>query len=204
ARARVGGAGGEGAPPPAAVLIEMGLKDERPTDWSSRAAVAGAKVVHREGYRFRREDRLTDPGGWKASSHRGLRLPPRNPVTARLEGIATVGVVLHLADVKDDARLTVDPRPGGGGQAAEGAWQAGRPVGRGGPGAADVDGGANQRGPDGGRLPGGLLRPRRHPLGRLRRLPPPGGGAAHRTRAAEGAAGRLQELLHAGVRRPAL
>ena len=77
-----------------------------------RATVTGARVVHREGYRFRsgEGDKLTDPDGWQASSHRGLRLPPRQPALLRLEPIATVGVVVHLADVKDDAMLTVEPR----------------------------------------------------------------------------------------------
>src|SRR4051794_22086995 len=58
--------------PPSAVLIEMGLKDGKPEKWSSRAEVKGAKVVHREGYRFREGDKLTDPDGWGASSHRPL------------------------------------------------------------------------------------------------------------------------------------
>jgi hypothetical protein len=97
--------------PPTAVLIELGLKDEAPADWSGRAAVTGAKVVHREGYRFRDKDKLIDPDRWEASSHRPLRLPKGNPALARTEGIATIGVVLHLADVRADAKLTIDPRP---------------------------------------------------------------------------------------------
>jgi hypothetical protein len=98
--------------PPVAVLIEMGLKDENPTSWSGEATVSGAKVVHREGYRFRDGDKLVDPAGWEASSHRGLRVPPRQPQVARTEGIATVGVALHLADVKDDAELTLEVKEG--------------------------------------------------------------------------------------------
>ena len=35
-------------------------------------------------------------------------MPPSSPAVAKTEGIATVGVVLHLADVKDDAELTVE------------------------------------------------------------------------------------------------
>jgi len=91
--------------PPSAVLIEFGLKDKTPEKWSGRAVVTGAKVVHREGYRFRPADKLLDKDGWETSSHRGLRVPPRNPAVARMEGIATVGVVLHLSDIKDDASL---------------------------------------------------------------------------------------------------
>src|SRR5262245_29467868 len=102
---------GDKTPPPTAILIELGLKDERPVDWSGRARVTGAKVVHREGYRFRKGDELTNPDGWKASSHRGLRIPPRQPVVARMEGIATVGVVLHLADVDLLATLTIEGPP---------------------------------------------------------------------------------------------
>ena len=95
--------------PPTAVLIEMGLKDETPTVWSSRATVAGAKVVHREGYRFRDGDKLTEPDGWEASSRHALKAPKGMPAVTRQEGIATVGVVLHLADVAADAVLTVEP-----------------------------------------------------------------------------------------------
>jgi hypothetical protein len=96
-------------PPPVAVLIEWGLKDKEPSKWSGRAAVRGARVLHREGYRFREGDKLLDKDGWEMSSHRGLRVPPRNPAIGRMEGIATIGVVLHLADVKDDAALTLEP-----------------------------------------------------------------------------------------------
>ncbi|HEY7424485.1 MAG TPA: hypothetical protein VH682_09675 [Gemmataceae bacterium] len=93
---------------PTAVLIELGVKDKTPEKWSGRAIVNGAKVMHREGYRFRTEDKLHDKDRWEASSHRGLRVPPRNPAVARMEGIATVGIVLHLSDIKDDANLTVE------------------------------------------------------------------------------------------------
>ena len=94
--------------PPVAVLIEMGLQDSAPTSWSGRARVAGARVVHREGYRFRDGDKLVGPDAWQASSHRPVTLPRRNPALARLEGIATVGVVLHLSDVQEDASITLD------------------------------------------------------------------------------------------------
>jgi hypothetical protein len=95
--------------PPAAVLIEMGMKDKQPAKWSGRAVVNGAKVVHREGYRFRADDKLSEPDRWEASSHWGLRVPPRNPAVRLMEGIATVGVVLHLSDIQDDASLTITP-----------------------------------------------------------------------------------------------
>src|SRR5262245_820004 len=100
--------------PPAAVLLELGVKDLRATDWSGRAAVAGARVVRREGYRFRPSagDKLTDPDGWQASSHAGLRVPKKSPAVSKMEPIATVGVVLHLADVKDNATLTVELKAG--------------------------------------------------------------------------------------------
>ena len=49
--------------PPVAILIEFGQKDSSPTDWSGKATVTGAKIVHREGYRFRTKDgdKLNDP-----------------------------------------------------------------------------------------------------------------------------------------------
>jgi hypothetical protein len=93
--------------PPTAVLIEMGIKDVEAESWSGKAAVTGAKVVRRESYRFRDGDKLLDPDGWKASSHRPLMAPKNQPATLTLDPFATVGVVLHLADVKPDATLTL-------------------------------------------------------------------------------------------------
>src|SRR5262249_17770407 len=89
--------------PRVSVLIEMGLRDEAPTSWSGKALVEGAKVVKREGYRFRKEDKLIEPNAWTASSHRGLRVPQGQPGIARSERHATVGVVLQLADLGADA-----------------------------------------------------------------------------------------------------
>jgi hypothetical protein len=94
--------------PPSAVLIEFGIKDAKKTDWSGSAAVTGARVVHREGYRFRNEDKLDEPRGWTAWSRRGVRVPAKQPQVSKMEPLATVGVVLHLADVKDDATLTIE------------------------------------------------------------------------------------------------
>jgi hypothetical protein len=96
--------------PPTAVLIEMGVKDDAPAAWNGKATVTGAKVVHREGYRFRDGDMLIDPDSWEASSRRPIRVPPRNPAVARTEGIDPVGVLLHLTEMKDDAELTVEMR----------------------------------------------------------------------------------------------
>ncbi|HEV3146026.1 MAG TPA: hypothetical protein VGZ47_19220, partial [Gemmataceae bacterium] len=95
--------------PPVAILIEFGQKDSTSTDWSGKATVTGAKIVHREGYRFREKagDKLTDDG-WAMKSHRGLRVPQNQPAVAKMEGIATVGVVLHLADVAADAKLNIE------------------------------------------------------------------------------------------------
>jgi hypothetical protein len=100
--------------PPVAVLIELGVKDTRPTPWSGSATVNGAKVVHREGYRFRDGDRLVEPSGWEASSHRGLRVPagPAGVVISRQEGTAGIGIVLHLADIRADATLTLEAKDG--------------------------------------------------------------------------------------------
>jgi hypothetical protein len=94
--------------PPVAILIEMGLGDKKPADWSGHASLTGAKVVHREGYRFRQQDKLIAPDGWQAASHRGLRVPPNAPQVSKMEGIATVGVVLHLAKVEKGAILKLD------------------------------------------------------------------------------------------------
>lgn len=96
--------------PTIALVIEMGLKDETPRDWSGRASVSGAKVVRREGYRFRKGDSLTDPDGWQAQSHKAIRGVAGKPAIGALEPIATVGVVLHLKDVADDAVLTIEAK----------------------------------------------------------------------------------------------
>ena len=89
---------------PVAVLLEMGLKDAKATVWSGHITVNGAKVVHREGYRFQAEDKLTDPDGWKATTRFPGTARPI-PVNAKF---ATVGVVLHLDDIKDGASLTIN------------------------------------------------------------------------------------------------
>jgi hypothetical protein len=96
--------------PPVAVLLEFGINETKEINYSGTATVTGAKVVHREGYRFRATDKLVEPSGWTASSHRGLRVSAKDVVAAKLEAHATVGVVLHLADVKDDATLTIEPK----------------------------------------------------------------------------------------------
>ena len=97
---------------PVAILIEFGLKDQEPTAWSGRATVQGAKVVHREGYRFKDNDKLVDPNGWQASTHRQPQRPNMAPVMRRLFATAPVGIVLHLADVQSGASLTLDAPSG--------------------------------------------------------------------------------------------
>jgi hypothetical protein len=94
--------------PPLAILIEMGLKDAQPKNWSAKAKVDGAKVVHREGYRFRDGDKLT-ADGWEVSSHKPLRGTGQMPkaVTIVLEPVASVGVVYHLAEVQPNATLSL-------------------------------------------------------------------------------------------------
>jgi hypothetical protein len=94
--------------PPVAVLIELGLKDADAKSWSGTATVSGATVVHREGYRFRTGDKLVEPDGWEASSHKPIRTPPNQPPAVTLEPFAAVGIVLHLADLKPDATLTLN------------------------------------------------------------------------------------------------
>jgi hypothetical protein len=95
--------------PPVAVLIEFGDKDTSPTDWSGQVAATDAKIVHREGYHFRPKagDEITD-AGWKASSRRPVRVPPKQPAVAKIEGIGTIGVVVHLSDVRDGAKLQLN------------------------------------------------------------------------------------------------
>ena len=61
-----------------AILLELGVSDESAQDWSGQATVEGAKIVRREGYRFRKGDTLTTDDAWKASSHRPIRAG-RNP-----------------------------------------------------------------------------------------------------------------------------
>src|SRR5262245_33696509 len=93
--------------PTVAVLLEFGVKDINIRDWSGRATVEGAKVVKREGYRFRTGDKLHEPEGWEAFSHRAIRAPKGQPQVSKLEPIASVGVVLHLQEVKDDAGIAI-------------------------------------------------------------------------------------------------
>src|SRR5262245_51468482 len=82
---------------PVAVLIEVGLKDDAPTLWNSRAAIAGARGVHREGYRFRANDKLTEPNAWEINTRRPVaNVGLRNPAMAWSQRMASAGLVLHL------------------------------------------------------------------------------------------------------------
>src|SRR4051794_5082602 len=78
--------------PPMAVLIELGLKDEEVKPWPGQAGVSGARVVHREGFRFRGEDKLIDPNGWSASSHRTALARRGNAAVNRPNRPVSVGV----------------------------------------------------------------------------------------------------------------
>lgn len=98
---------GANTAPPVAVLIEMGRKDAQSTRWDGKADVTGATVVAREGYHFREKDELVAPDRWIASSRRPAGLKKANPALAAMEGMASVGVVLHLADVKADASIVI-------------------------------------------------------------------------------------------------
>ncbi len=98
-----------------AILLEMGIQDAKLTDYSGKAIIQGAKVVHREGYRFIKNplkkksfpDELIEPDRWRASSHRAFKMPPSSPALNKLEKIATVGVVFHLQDVQANASIEV-------------------------------------------------------------------------------------------------
>ncbi|MCS7166702.1 MAG: hypothetical protein RMI91_00045 [Gemmatales bacterium] len=90
-----------------AVLLEMGLTDTEPSDWSGRAHLVGGKIVHREGYHFRDTDAIRGDA-WSAHTRRPIRLPKGQPAVARLEGIDSVGIVFHLADLQPEAALHVE------------------------------------------------------------------------------------------------
>src|SRR5438309_6406870 len=89
--------------PPIAVLIELGLKDQETKPWPGQASVSGARVIRREGFRFRGDDKLVDPTGWSASTHRTAPPRARNAAVNRPNRPVSVGVVLHLSDVQPDA-----------------------------------------------------------------------------------------------------
>jgi hypothetical protein len=95
-----------------AVVLEFGRKDANSRDWSGTATASGAKVVFRDGYRFRAEDKLVGADGWEAMSHRGIRVPKGQPAVNKMEPIATVGVVLHLQDIQEGAKLAITLREG--------------------------------------------------------------------------------------------
>ena len=162
----------KGETPPAAVLLEFGLTDKEPADWSGDVAVTGAKVVHREGYRFRKTDKLNE-NAFEASSHRAIKVPPRRPQVSKMEKIATVGVVLHLADIKPDAALTLAEEQGDAASQRHSEGRSRRQAenverrGRRSPGHHRNAGRHRQ---DRGRLPRRLLRARRHPLAGLHQL----------------------------------
>jgi hypothetical protein len=96
----------------ATVLLEFGLKDIVSRDWSGSATVTGANVIQRGGYRFREGDKLVLPNAWEANSRPPIRAPKGMPAVTKLETLATVGIALHLEDVKPDAKITVTLKNG--------------------------------------------------------------------------------------------
>ena len=87
----------------------MGLKDTAAEAWSGKAASPAPRSSIAKATASATSDKLVEPDGWEAS------VAPADPRAAKdmpgrrrhLERIATVGVVLHLADVQADASLTV-------------------------------------------------------------------------------------------------
>ncbi len=98
--------------PRVAILLEFGVKDVTPRDWSGAAHVSGARVAQREGYRFRDKDQLVGADSWEASSRPPVRAAKGVPAVTKLEPIASVGVVLHLEDVTPDAKISVTLKSG--------------------------------------------------------------------------------------------
>lgn len=94
---------------PLAVLIELGVKDASVRDWSGRAIFKGARLLKREGYRFRAGDRLLPPNAWKASSHRAIRVPKGSPAISKMEPIVSVGIVHHVDKIEPQAKLIIEP-----------------------------------------------------------------------------------------------
>jgi hypothetical protein len=92
--------------PGVAILIEMGLKDQKPASWDNRAIFTGARVVERSGYRFKAGDQFMEPDGWKAMS-RGRGQGPRPALLTSTELPGSVGVIYHLDNVRPDATLTL-------------------------------------------------------------------------------------------------
>src|SRR5438128_257767 len=74
-----------------AILLEFGHKDAVGRAWSGQATITGAKVVHREGYRFREDDKLVGDNGWQAKTRPPMRAPKGQPAVTKLEPVATVG-----------------------------------------------------------------------------------------------------------------
>jgi hypothetical protein len=95
-----------------AVVLDFGIKDAAGRDWSGEAVVTGAKVVHREGYRFRGDDKLVNPNGWQAKSRLPVRAPKGQPAISKMLPIDNVGVVLHLEDVAADAKIAIALKDG--------------------------------------------------------------------------------------------
>lgn len=97
---------------PISVLLEFGHTDISFRDWSGQATVTGAKVLGREGYRFRDEDKLIGANAWQAKSRAPIRAPKGKPALAKMEIASTVGVVLHLEDVQNDAKISIELKNG--------------------------------------------------------------------------------------------
>lgn len=93
-------------PSEVAILVRVGMKDARPTDWPGQATVDGATLVRRETYRFREGDELTEPNGWKIRTRRPAQPRANRPNVTVLP--AEAGVIYYLTDVTPEASLTIE------------------------------------------------------------------------------------------------
>lgn len=98
--------------PRVSIVLEFGAKDVVGRDWSGSASVTGATVANREGYRFRNSDKLVGKDGWEVTSRPPIRAPKGKPAVTKLEPISSTGVVMHLEDVKPDAKIAVKIKDG--------------------------------------------------------------------------------------------
>ena len=99
----------------AAFRVRFGFRDTEPSKWDGSVAVDGGRLVSVEGWRFEKNDTMTGPSSWKASSRPitvrksrsnnklkagGDTRPIRVPMTDN-------GVVIRIADAKPDTKIKV-------------------------------------------------------------------------------------------------
>ncbi|MBL9146963.1 MAG: DUF3604 domain-containing protein [Verrucomicrobiaceae bacterium] len=103
------------------LLLQLGLGDKEPSDWSGSVKVAPGELAGVSGWRFQQQDRLVGKDGWEARTRRqAVQGRANNPkklgmakrAAENLGPLTENGVFIKVRGVTDDSVITVSTKQG--------------------------------------------------------------------------------------------